>query len=67
MMLKETKTMLDVFKGRQGKDGQVVKVRSVGYLMSESNADLIQLEWDVYGNSDIYLDLSKLATERRAA
>ena len=39
----------------------------VGYLMSEDNAGLIQLEWDVYGNSDIYLDLSRLAEERRAA
>ena len=112
--------MLDVFKGRQGRDGQIVKVRSVGcgqpilityklsinglapnshilmpeedieesndyvlyhrsphiqgmqqvgvgYLMSEGNAGLIQLEWDVYSSSDIYLDLSKLAAERRAA
>ena len=120
MMLKEVMTMLDVFKGRQGKDGRVVKVRSVGcghpiliayglqingfapnshvlipeadmredndyaiyhrsphirgmqqvgvgYLMSEDNAGLIQLEWDIYGNADIYLDLSKLAAERRAA
>lgn len=120
MMLKEAKTMLDVFRGRQDKDGQVVKVRSVGYghpilttyglhingfapdshilipeadmqidsdyaiyrcslhvrglrqvgvgyLMNKGNTGLIQLEWNVYGNSDIYLDLSKLATERRAA
>ena len=112
--------MLDVFKGRQGEDGRIVKVRSVGYghpilivyglyingfgrdshvlipeadvkadydyalyhrnphvrgmkqvgvgnLMSGGNAGLIQLEWDVYGNADIYLDLSKLAAERRAA
>ena len=120
MMLREVTTMFDVFKGRQGKDGQVVKVRSVGCgyrvliayglhingfapdshvlipeadiradndyaiyhrsphvrglrqvgignLMSEGNSGLIQLEWDVYDNSDIYLDLSKLAAERRAA
>ena len=39
----------------------------VGYLMSEGNAGIIQLEWDVYGNNDIYLNLSKLAAERRAA
>ena len=63
----EAMTMLDVFKGQQDKDGQVVKVCSFGYLMNEGNAGLIQLEWDIYGNSDIYLDLSKLATERRAA
>ena len=63
----EAMTMLDVFKGQQDKDGQVVKVCSFGYLMNEGNAGLIQLEWDVYGNSDIYLDLSKLATERRVA
>ena len=120
MMLKGSKVTLDVFKGRQGKDGRIVKVRSVGYgqpilivyglhingfapdshvlipeadakadydyalyhrkphvrgmkqvgvgnLMSGSNAGIIQLEWDIYGNSDIYLDLSKLAAERRVA
>ena len=112
--------MLDVFKGRRSKGGQVRRVRSVGYghpiliayglqingfipdshvlipeadvkadndyvlyhrshytkglqqvgvgyLMSKGNAGLIQLEWDVYSSSDIYLDLSKLAAERRAA
>lgn len=112
--------MLDVFKGRRSKGGQVRKVRSVGcghpiliayqllinglapdshilipeadieasndyviyhrshytkdlqqvgvgYLLSGSNAGLIQLEWDIYGNADIYLDLSRLAAERRAA
>ena len=30
MMLKEVTTVFDVFKGRKGKDGQVVKLRSVG-------------------------------------
>ncbi len=112
--------MLDVFKGRKSRSGQIVKVRSVGYghpilitykllingfapdshilipeediradndyviyhrssrvrglkqvgvghLMSGSNAGLIQLEWDIYGNTDIYLDLWRLAVERRAA
>lgn len=106
--------MLDVFRGRRSKSGQVRKVRSVGYgyrvliayglqinglapdshvlipeadmradndyviyhcsphvrdlrqvgvghLMSGHNAGLVQLEWD------IYLDLSKLASARRAA
>ena len=120
MILKKAKVMLDVFKGRQGKDERVVKVRSVGYgqpilityklsinglapnshilmpeedieesndyviyqcsphvrgvqqvgigyLMSGSNAGLIELEWDIYGNADIYLDLWGLATERRAS
>ena len=118
--MKKITTVLDVFKGRQDKDGRIVKVRSVGYgqpilivyglhingfapdshvlipeadvktdydyalyhrkphvrgmkqvgvgnLMSGSNAGLIQLEWDIYGNSDIYLDLWGLAAERRAA
>ena len=112
--------MFDVFKGRRGKKGQVVKVRSVGYghpipiayklsingfapdshvlipemdvradndyviyhrssrvrglkqvgvghLMGGHNAGLIQLEWDIYGNADIYLDLLRRAAERRAA
>ncbi len=119
-MLREATAVFDVFKGRRGKKGQVVKVRSVGYghpiliaykllingfapdshvllpeadvkadndyaiyhrssrvrglgqvgvgyLLSGSNAGLIQLEWDIYGNANIYLDLSRLAAERRAA
>ena len=118
-MLKEA-IIIDVFKGRQSRDGKIVKVRSVGYgqpifityklsinglapnshilmpeedieesndyviyqrsphvrgvqqvgvgyLMSGSNAGLIELEWDIYGNADIYLDLWGLATERKAA
>ena len=119
-MLKKAKVTLDVFKGRQSRDGKIVKVRSVGcgepilvvykllinglapnshilipeedieesndyviyqrsphvrglqqvgvgYLMSGSNAGLIELEWDIYGNSDIYLDLWGLAAKRKAA
>ena len=42
-----------------------LKQVGVGYLMSEGNAGLIQLEWDIYGSTNIYLDLSKLAAERR--
>ena len=112
--------MLDVFKGRRSKGGQVRRVRSVGYghpiliaykllingfapdshilipeadmsadsdyviyhrshytkglqqvgvgyLLSGHNAGLVQLEWDIYSNTNIYLDLSRLAAERRAA
>lgn len=112
--------MLDVFKGRKTKGGEIVKVRSVGYghlvilvyklllngfapdshilipetdigadydyviyhrkphvrglrqvgvgyLMSKPNGGLVQLEWDIYGSNDIYLNLSRLAKERMAA
>lgn len=39
----------------------------VGHLMSGNNAGLVQLEWDFYGSTDIYLDLSRSEAERRAA
>ncbi len=39
----------------------------VGHLMSGDNAGLVQLEWDIYGNTHIYLNLSRGKTERRTA
>ncbi|MDE3270101.1 MAG: hypothetical protein OYH77_07440 [Pseudomonadota bacterium] len=39
----------------------------IAHLMRAHNAGLIQLEWDIYGNKDIYLNLSTLGVERRAA
>lgn len=41
----------------------------VGYLLHEVNAGLIQLEWDFYDSSNIYIDLSqdKIETKQEAA